>query len=57
MIQPVAKLSDSDVATAKTFIGLLQKGSGSKEVLLDVIAKDRKLYFGPFKIARLQPLF
>lgn len=57
MIQPVAKLSDSDVATAKTVIGLLQKGSGSKEVLLDVIAKDRKLYFGPFKIARLQPLF
>jgi hypothetical protein len=57
LIGPIARLKPEDVRTAKTFLGLLQTGSGSSATAIDVIAKDRKLYLGPFKIADLEPLF
>jgi hypothetical protein len=57
LIGPIARLKPDDIRTARTILGLLQDGSGSSGTALDVIAKNRKLYLGPFKIADLDPLF
>src|SRR5205823_1231084 len=55
LVKRLVHLSDNDAAAAKTLIGLLQKGDG--DTVLDLIAKDHKLYWGPFKLTKLEPLF
>jgi hypothetical protein len=56
LVERLVPLSDDDAAAAKTLIDLLQK-SKTGDTELDLIAKNRKLYWGPFKLADLQPLF
>jgi hypothetical protein len=57
IVKQVADLSDDDAAAARTFIELLPKGEGASAPQIALIAKDRKLYWGPFKLTDLQPLF
>jgi hypothetical protein len=56
LVRRLVHLSDDDAAAAKTIVDLLQKGAGG-DTELDLIAKNRKLYWGPFKLADLHPLF
>jgi hypothetical protein len=48
-------LSDKDAQTLATMIGLLQPGK-TTDVILDLIAKDGKLYWGPMKLTELPPV-
>ena len=56
IVKRFARISNGDAAAAKAIIGLLNKGN-SGNAALDLIAKDHKLYWGPFKLAELRPLF
>ena len=55
-VKAIAHLSEEDAHTAKIFVDLLQNGS-TDDSQIDLIAKDGKLYCGPFKVAELRPLF
>jgi hypothetical protein len=55
LLAPHLKLSEQEVAAAKTVISLIGGGTG-KARKIDVIAKAGELYFGPFKIADVPPL-
>lgn len=52
IVGPQLGLSDSKLANLRTVLGLL--GSGAKA---PVIAKDGALFFGPFQISELAPLY
>jgi hypothetical protein len=54
-VKAIAHLSEEDARSAKIFVDLLQNGS-TGDPQIDLIAKDGKLYWGPFKIAELRPL-
>jgi hypothetical protein len=56
IVKRLVHLSDEDAQAAKTIIGLLQQGNAG-DTELDLIAKDHKLYWGPFKLTKLTPLF
>lgn len=49
-------LADKDAQAITTMIGLLQPGK-TRDVTLDLIAKDGKLYWGPVKLTDLPPVF
>lgn len=51
-VGPLLGLSDSRLANLRTMLGLL--GNGAKA---PIIAKDGALYFGPFQIGELKPLY
>jgi hypothetical protein len=55
-VKAIAHLSEEDARAAKIFVDLLQNGS-TDDPQIDLIAKDGKLYWGPFKIAELRALF
>ena len=55
-VKAIAHLSEEDAHTAKIFVDLLKNGS-TDDSQIDLIAKDGKLYWGPFKVAELRPLF
>lgn len=52
IVGPQLGLSDSKLANLRTVLGLL--GNGAKA---PIIAKDGALFFGPFQIAELRPLY
>lgn len=52
IVGPQLGLSDSKLANLRTLLGLL--GNGAKA---PIIAKDGALFFGPFQIANLKPLY
>lgn len=51
-ISPLLGLSDGQLANLQTVLSLI--GNGAK---VPIIAKDGKLYLGPFQIAELKPLY
>lgn len=52
LVGPLLGLSDSKLANLRTMLGLL--GNGAKA---PIIARDGVLYFGPFQISELRPLY
>ena len=57
IVENIAGLPEEELAAARTLVDLLQQNAAGSEPQLDLIAKDRKLYWGPFKLADLPPLF
>ena len=55
-LAPPLKLTEGEVAGAKTVIALLGGDPNSAQRKLDIIAKAGEIYFGPFKIADVPPL-
>lgn len=50
-------LSEADRAALKTLLGLIDSSAGDRQAKADFIAKDGELYWGPFKLADLPPLY
>jgi hypothetical protein len=50
-------LSEPDRAALKTLLGLIDGSAADKQAKADFIAKDGELYWGPFKLADLPPLY
>lgn len=50
-------LSEADRAALKTLLGLIGASAADKRAKADFIAKDGELYWGPFKLADLPPLY
>jgi hypothetical protein len=50
-------LSESDRTALKTLLGLIDGSATDKKAKADFIAKDGELYWGPFKLADLPPLY
>jgi len=55
IVRDVADLPENDLAAAQTLVDLLQKNASGSDPQLDLIARNRKLYWGPFKLADLVP--
>ncbi len=50
-------LSEPDRTALKTLLGLIDNSATDKQAKADFIAKDGELYWGPFKLADLPPLY
>jgi hypothetical protein len=50
-------LSQPDRDALKTLLGLIDNSAADKQAKADFIAKDGELYWGPFKLADLPPLY
>lgn len=50
-------LSEPDRTALKTLLGLIDSSATDKQAKADFIAKDGELYWGPFKLADLPPLY
>jgi hypothetical protein len=50
-------LSEADRTALKTLLGLINGSATDKQAKADFIAKDGELYWGPFKLADLPPLY
>lgn len=50
-------LSETDRTALKTLLGLIDSSATDKQAKADFIAKDGELYWGPFKLADLPPLY
>ncbi len=51
------QLSQPDRDALKTLLGLIDNSAADRQAKADFIAKDGELYWGPFKLADLPPLY
>ena len=57
IISPILAINEKDSATIKNLVSLTGSDPATKTTKADFIASEGALYWGPFKLADLAPLY